>query len=131
MNKMHLVKKAKELYQIDKLSADEIAKKLDISRRTVFNWMKQFDWKKLPPRPPQLWELQTAAAAMLKSLDKNSDKYKTRNINEMCKFFKYILDEEKQQDRKEKEYIPPKGLTPEAISQIERDILGLHRDSCG
>jgi len=128
MNKMHLVLKAKELYQIEHLSADEIAKQLGISRRTVFNWMKQFDWKKPPPRPLQLWELQTAASAMLKSLDKNPDEYNNRTINEMFKFFDYVLEEEKKEAKRQKENPAPKGLTPEAIHQIERDILGLHRD---
>jgi len=128
MNKMHLALKAKELYQIEHLNADEIAERLEVSRRTVFNWMKQFDWKKPPPRPLQLRELQTTASAMLKSLDKNPDKYNNRTINEMCKFFKYVLDEEKMQTKRQKENPAPKGLTPKAIRQIERDILGLHVD---
>jgi predicted DNA-binding protein YlxM (UPF0122 family) len=125
MNKMHFVKKAKELYQIEHLNADEIAQRLRISRRTVFNWMKQFDWKKPLPKPLQLYELQTAASAMLKSLDKNPKNYNKSTVNEMCKFFKYVLDEEQRQVKHQKENPPPKGLTPEAIRQIERDILGL------
>lgn len=128
MNKMHLAKKAKELYQIEHLNADEIAKQLGISRRTVFNWMKQFDWKKLPPRPLQLWELQTAASAMLHSLDKNPDKYNTRTVNEMLKFFDYVLKEEKEAAKQQKSKEKPKPISHETIRQIERDILGLHRD---
>ena len=103
MNKMHLAKKAKELYQIEHLNADEIAQRLGISRRTVFNWMKQFEFKKPPPRPPQLWELQDVASAMLKDLGKNADKYNTRTVNEICKFFKYVLDEEQRQAKQQKE----------------------------
>jgi len=128
MNKMYLARKAKELYQIQNFGADEIAKQLGISRRTVFNWMKQFDWKKSPPKPLQLWELQTAASAMLKSLDKNADKYNTRAVNEMFKFFKYVLDEEQKQSNQQKENPMPKGLTSEAVRQIERDILGIDSD---
>jgi transposase len=70
MNKIRLAPRAKELYQIEHLNADEIAKQLGISRRTIFNWIKQFDWKKPLPQPLQLWELQTAASVMLKSFGK-------------------------------------------------------------
>lgn len=128
MNKMYLAKKAKELYQIENLSADEIASQLGVSRRTVFNWMKQFDWKKPPPQPLQLWELQTAASLMLKSLDENSDKYNNRTINEMLKFFDYVLDEEKKQAKRQTENPMPKGLTLDHIEEIQRDILGINTD---
>lgn len=124
MNKMHLAIKAKELYQIEHLNADEIAERLGISRRTIFNWMKKFDWEKSPPRPLQLWELQTTASAMLKSLDKNSEKYSNRAINDMCKFFGYVLEEEKRQKPKSS----PKPLAKTIIRQIEEEILGLHND---
>jgi|GEM_PF-1535060 len=131
MNKMHLAKKAKDLYQIEHLSADEIAKQLGVSRRTAFNWMKQFDWKKPLPKPLQLWELQTAASVMLKSLDKNSDKYNNRTINEMLKFFDFVPKEEREAAKQQKSKEKPKPISHETIRQIERDILGLHRDSCG
>jgi transposase-like protein len=125
MNKMHLALKAKELFQIEHLNADEIAKQLGISRRTVFNWMKQFDWKKPLPRPLQLYELQTAASAMLKSLDKNPDKYNNRTINEMFKFFDFVIKEEnKTAKHKEKNPIS-KSLTPECIREIQRECLGM------
>jgi transposase len=125
MNKMYLAKKAKELYQVENLNADEIAQKLGISRRTVFNWMKQFNWKKPLPKPLQLWELQDAASAMLKSLDKNPEKYSKSTINEMFKFFDFVLDEETKAKKQQKENPMPKGLTPERIREIQRDYLGM------
>jgi len=128
MNKMHLALKAKELYQIEHRSADEIAERLGISRRTVFNWMKQFDWKKPSPRPLQLRELQNAASVMLKSLDKNPDKYNNRTVSEMFKFFSYVLEEEKKQVKRQKAEKKPKSISPEALRQIEEEILGLHRN---
>jgi transcriptional regulator with XRE-family HTH domain len=126
MNKMYLAKKAKELYQIEHLNADEIAKRLGISRRTVFNWMKQFDFKKLPPQPLQLWELQDAASAMLKSLDKNPEYYNKSTINEMFKFFDFVLDEETKAKKQQKENPMPKGLTPERVREIQQNILGMN-----
>ncbi len=125
---MHLALKAKELYQIEHLNADEIAERLGISRRTVFNWMKQFDWKEPPPKPLQLWELQNAASAMLKDFDKNSDKYSNRTINEMLKFFDFVLEEEKKEAEKRQSKEKPKFISHETIRQIEEDILGLYRD---
>lgn len=38
MNKLHLLKKAENLYCIENFTPDMIAEKLNISRRTVFNW---------------------------------------------------------------------------------------------
>ena len=46
MNKLKLTNKAYELYSIENLSAEEIAAKLGISRRTIFNWMKKYNWVK-------------------------------------------------------------------------------------
>ena len=125
MNKMHLALKAKELYQIEHLNANEIAKRLGISRRTIFNWMKQFDWKKPPPKPLQLWELQTAASAMFHSLGENPEKYNKSTVNEMIKFFEYVLEEEKKAAKCQKANPAPRGLTPEAIRKIQRECLGM------
>ncbi|MDR1168376.1 MAG: hypothetical protein LBK53_05755 [Heliobacteriaceae bacterium] len=57
--------------------------------------MKQFDSKKPPPRPLQLWELQNTASVMLKDRGENPDKYNNRTINEMFKFFDFVPEEEK------------------------------------
>ena len=46
MNKLHLLHKAERLYCIENLVPEMIAKKLNISRRTVFNWKKEYDWDK-------------------------------------------------------------------------------------
>jgi transposase len=126
MNKMYLATRAKELYKIECLNADEIAKRLGISRRTVFNWVKKFDWKKPPPKPLQLWELQIAATAMLQSLKEDTDgKYNDKTIKEMFKFFDYVLEEEKKEAKRKKDNPAPKGLTPERIKEIQRNCLGM------
>lgn len=44
MNKLHLLKQAENLYCIENLTPDIIAKKLNVSRRTVFNWKKKYKW---------------------------------------------------------------------------------------
>ena len=45
MNKLHLLKKAENLYCIENYTPDMIAEKLNISRRTVFNWKKKYKWE--------------------------------------------------------------------------------------
>ena len=45
MNKLHLLKKAENLYCIENYTPDMIAEKLNISRRTVFNWKKNINGK--------------------------------------------------------------------------------------
>ena len=45
MNKLHLLKKAENLYCIENFTPDMIAEKLNISRRTVFNWKKKYKWE--------------------------------------------------------------------------------------
>jgi hypothetical protein len=87
--------------------------------------MKQFDWKKPPPRPLQLWELQNAASVMLKDWGENHEKYNSRQEKELFKFFDFVLKKERKADKKQKENPTPKGLTPERIRDIQRNILGM------
>ena len=44
MNKLHLLKQAENLYCIENLTPDMIAEKLNVSRRTIFNWKKKYKW---------------------------------------------------------------------------------------
>ena len=44
MNKLHLLHEAEKLYCVENLSPEIIAEKLNISRRTVFNWKKKYKW---------------------------------------------------------------------------------------
>lgn len=44
MNKIHLLHEAEKLYSVENLTPEMIAEKLNISRRTVFNWKKEYNW---------------------------------------------------------------------------------------
>ena len=44
MNKLHLLQKAENLYCVENLTPEMIAEKLNISRRTIFNWEKKHNW---------------------------------------------------------------------------------------
>ena len=56
MNKLYLLKKAKKLYCIENLTPDIIAEELNVSRRTIFNWKKKYNWDnhiiKIKPKSP-------------------------------------------------------------------------------
>lgn len=41
MNKLHLLHKAEKLYSVENLTPEMIAEKLNVSRRTIFNWKKK------------------------------------------------------------------------------------------
>ena len=44
MNKLHLLHEAEKLYSVENLTPEMIAEKLNISRRTIFNWKKKYKW---------------------------------------------------------------------------------------
>lgn len=44
MNKLHLLHKAEKLYCVENITPEMIAEKLNISRRSVFNWKKKHNW---------------------------------------------------------------------------------------
>ena len=44
MNKLHLLKQAEKLYSVENLTPEMIAEKLNVSRRTIFNWKKKYQW---------------------------------------------------------------------------------------
>lgn len=46
MSKIDLIKKAYQLYVEQGLAPEEVAAELEISRRTMFYWIKKYDWKK-------------------------------------------------------------------------------------
>ena len=46
MSKMKLYADAEKLFLYERMSPDDIAEHLQISRRTVYYWKKKFDWDK-------------------------------------------------------------------------------------
>ena len=46
MSKMKYYKQAEMMYIDDKLTVDEIATQLEVSRRTLFYWKNKFQWDK-------------------------------------------------------------------------------------
>ncbi len=133
MNKLKLANKAYELYSIENLSADEIAAKLGISRRTVFNWMKKYNWVKKRINIEEIKnnfgkDTEELAIKMMKKISSDIDAgrklsqeelYSVMNILEHLPALKksmklpILINSDK-----------PKTLTPETIKEIE-SILGI------
>ena len=136
MNKLHLLKQAENLYCIENLTPDIIAEKLNISRRTIFNWKKQYKWNnhivKIKDFSNQFaTEIYSVGAKILSKLNDDIDNKRLLNKHEICaleNIIKIINKEEKGQtknlDKFSHKKKPAKFLTPDVIKEINSEILG-------
>ncbi len=75
MSKMKYYNEAERLYLYDNLSADEIYKQLNISRRTVYYWKEKFNWDK--KRAEKLKNKETMSKDLLEFIRKLMKKIAT------------------------------------------------------
>lgn len=136
MNKLHLLKQAENLYCIENLSPEIIVEKLNISRRTVFNWKKKYNWDNHLVRMKNFSnqfavDVYNVGAKLLAKLNDDIDNNRTFNKHEICaleNIIKIINKEEKKQTKdlnnfsNKKKFV--KFLTPDIIEEINREILG-------
>lgn len=136
MNKLHLLKSAEQLYCIENLNADKIAEELNISRRTVFNWIKKYNWKSNPVRikdfPKQFsGEFYSLGAKLSKKMIDDLDNNRVFNKHTVCALGEVI----KIINKFEKDNATPlnniatkskseQTFSPDFISTINKDILG-------
>ena len=135
MNKLHLLKQAENLYCIENLTPDIIAEKLNVSRRTVFNWKKKYNWDNHIARIKDfsnqfvgdIYNVGTKLLTKLNDLDNN----RTFNKHEICaleNIIKIINKEERGQTKNSNNFSykkkPAKFLSPDVIEEINREILG-------
>ena len=135
MNKLHLLPKAENLYCIENFTPDMIAEKLNISRRTVFNWKKKYKWEnsnRIKDFSKQFTgEIYSLGAKLLKKINEDLDSNRILNKHSICaleEIIKIITKCEKEQVSASI-YIPNdkkcrENFTPEFIHQIQKDILG-------
>ena len=135
MNKLHLLHEAEKLYSIENLTSEMIAEKLNISRRTVFNWKKKYKWEnsnRIKDFSKQFTgEIYSLGAKLLKKINEDLDNNRILSKHLVCaleKIIKIITKYEKEQasapiditnDKKYRE-----NFTPDFIHQIQKDILG-------
>lgn len=136
MNKLHLLKQAENLYYIENLTPDIIAKKLNVSRRTVFNWKKKYKWDNHLVRMKIFsnqfaGDIYNVGAKILSKLNDDIDNNRIFNKHEICaleKIIKIITKNEREQTSAPIDFSNNKkyreNFTPDFIHQIQKDILG-------
>src|SRR5574344_1747802 len=105
MNKLNLLKQAQQLYEIENLNADKIAKRLGISRRTVFNWIKKYKWNENRPKIKDFAnqfspELYSIGAKLLQKTNEdlaNGRELNKHSINAIEEIIKIIAKNEKEE----------------------------------
>ncbi len=136
MNKLHLLKQAEQLYCIENLNAGKIAEELNISRRTVFNWIKKYNWKSNPVRikdfPKQFsGEFYSLGAKLSKKMIDDLDNNRVFNKHTVCALGEVL----KIINKFEKNNVTPinniaakskseQTFSPDFISTINKNILG-------
>ncbi len=137
MTKFNQLAQAEHMYIYDKKSLAEIGMELGLSRRILFYWKKEYNWdnKRFDAEHNKnrfSEELLEFARKMMQKISTDIDKnqktpppeiYSLINILKSIPLVKQYTDSLQLEQKPEK-----KGLTPEFIHQIERDILGIDID---
>ena len=136
MNKLHLLNEAEKLYCVENLTPERIAEKLNISRRTVFNWKKKYKWNNHIVRIKDFSnqfadDIYNIGAKLLTKLNDDIDNNRIWNKHEICaleNIIKIINKEEKGQTKNLNNFLnkkkPAKFLAPDVIEEINNEILG-------
>ena len=113
-----------------------IAEKLNISRRTIFNWKKKYKWDNHIVRIKDFskqftCEIYNIGTKLLTKLNDDIENHIILNKHEICaleNIIKIINKEEKEQKKNldnisfKKKFV--KFLTPDIIEEINREVLG-------
>lgn len=136
MNKLHLLYEAEKLYSIENLTPEMIAEKLNISRRTIFNWKKKYKWDNHIVRIKDFSkqfadDIYNIGTKLLTKLNADIDNSRILNKHEICaleNIIKIINNEEKEQKKNLDNFSfkkkSAKFLTPDIIEEINSEILG-------
>ena len=136
MNKLHLLHETEKLYSVENLTPEMIAEKLNVSRRTVFNWKKKYKWDnhivKIKDFSKQFADnIYNVGVKLLTKLNDDIDNNRILNKHEICaleNIIKIIYKEEKERTKDldnishKKKFV--KFLTPDIIEEINSEILG-------
>ena len=92
MNKLHLLHEAEKLYCVENLTPEMIAERLNISRRTVFNWKKKYKWDNHIVRIKDFSkqfadDIYNVGVKLLTKLNDDIDNNRILNKHEICKVF--------------------------------------------
>ena len=136
MNKLHLLHEAERLYSVENLTPEMIAEKLNVSRRTIFNWKKKYKWDNHIVKTKDFSnqfadDIYNVGVILLTKLNDDIDNNRILNKHEICaleNIIKIIYKEEKEQAKNLDNFSPKKKsarfLTPGVIEEINSEILG-------
>ena len=137
MTKLEKLKQAEQMYVYEKQPLDVIGAKLELSRRTLFYWKKEYNWDKKRFKVEHnkdcfSEELLEFARKMMQKISTDIDKnqktpppeiYSLINILKEIPLVKQYTDSlQQEQTSKQK---PTGCLSPDIVRQIEREILGM------
>ena len=134
MTKYNQLAQAERMYIYDKKSLAEIGMELGLSRRILFYWKKEYKWDKKRfdaehNKDRFSEELLEFARKMMQKISTDIDKnqktpppeiYSLINILKNIPLVKQYTDSLQPGQKQEK-----KGLSPDIVRQIEREILGM------
>lgn len=132
MTKLDKLKQAEYLYVSEKQPFDVIGAKLDLSRRTLFYWKKEYDWDKKrfeKGREQELFnrELLNFAQKIMDKISNDIDNNQQTPQAEMYSLMNILknLPQVKQHIIEPKQNQKPKTLSPEHFKQIEKELFGI------
>ena len=134
MRKYKQLTQAEHMYIYDKKSLAEIGMELGLSRRILFYWKKEYNWdeKRFDAEHTKYRfseELLDFARKMMNKISTDIDNnqktpppeiYSLINILKNIPLVKQYTDSLQPEQKAER-----KGLTPDIVRQIEREILGM------
>ena len=134
MTKYNQLPQAENMYIYEKKSLAEIGSKLGLSRRILFYWKKKYNWDKKRfkleyEKENFSKELLDFARKIMNKISNDIDNnqktpppeiYSLINILKNIPLVKQYTDSLQPGQKQEK-----KGLTPDIVRQIEREILGM------
>ena len=134
MTKFNQLTQAEHMYVYDKKSLAEIGMELGLSRRILFYWKKEYNWDKKRfdaehNKDKFSEELLEFARKMMNKISADIDNnqktpppeiYSLINILKNIPLVKQYTESLQSEQKTEK-----KGLTPDIVRQIEREILGM------
>ena len=136
MNKLHLLHEAEKLYSVENLTPEIIAKKLNVSRRTIFNWKKKYKWDnhivKIKDFSKQFADnIYNVGMKLLTKLNDDIDNNRILNKHEICALENIIkiINREKREQTKNLDNFSHKKksakfLSLDIIEEINSKILG-------
>ncbi len=134
-SKKYLFNEAERIFIYEYSTVDEVADKLNLNRKTIMAWKDEGDWDKkrkdyLKSKQSFHEELYEFARKLMKDIASDMDlgeKVDPGRMYAFCKIipmFAKVKDYEDIVTKKDKKE-QPRGLTPELVSRIEEEVLGI------